>query len=110
MIVRIYWAKTYPDSWRSIEQKYIELNKIPTPGFLGRLVTQDVNDSESLYTITLWNDLESVLAWEASDDFEHVFVAAIRPYIVGSHSISHCEVKVESLTGLTAMLLDSAKR
>lgn len=110
MILRIYWARTYPGAWPSIEQKYSELNKIATPGFLGRLVTQDVNDPESLYTITFWDDLASVRAWEASDEFENVFVAAIRPYIVGSHSVSFCEVKVESLAGLAAVVGQDAKR
>ena len=110
MIVRIYWARTYPGAWPAIEQKYSELNQIAMPGFLGRLVTQDVNDPESMYTITLWDDLSSLNAWEASDDFEKVFVAAIRPYIVGSHSISRCDVKVASLAGLAAVIKDAGKR
>lgn len=110
MIVRIYWAKTFPGAWPSIEQKYSELNTIATRGFLGRLVTQDVNDAESLYTITFWEDLASVRAWEASAEFENVFVAAIRPYIVGSSSVSFGEVKVESLAGLLAMASRNAAR
>jgi heme-degrading monooxygenase HmoA len=110
MIVRIYWAKTCPGAWPSIEQKYSELNTIATPGFLGRLVTQDVNDPESLYTITFWEDLASVRAWEASAEFEKVFVPAIRPYIVGSSSVSFCEVKVASLAGLLAMASRNAER
>ena len=104
MIVRISWARTHPGAWPSIEQKYGELNKIATPGFLGRLVTQDVNDPENLYTITLWQDLASVRAWEASAEFEQVFVAAIKPYIVGSFSVSFCEVKVADLAGLAAFV------
>ena len=102
MIVRIYWARTYLGAWPSIEEKYRELNKIPTPGFRGRLVTQDVNDPESLYTITFWDDITSVQAWEASGEFENVFVAAIRPFIVGSQSVSLCEVKVENIGGLVS--------
>jgi heme-degrading monooxygenase HmoA len=97
MIVRIYWAKTYPGAWPLIEKEYRKLNEIPTPGFRGRLVTQDVNDAESMYTITFWDDLASVQAWEASSEFEKVFVAAIRPHVVGSQSISLCEVKVENI-------------
>jgi heme-degrading monooxygenase HmoA len=102
MIVRIYWAKVQSGAWPSIEQKYGELNMIATPGFLGRLVTQDVNDPESMFTLTFWDDLESVRAWEASAEFKNVFVPAIEPYIVGSHSISFCDVKLESLAGLLA--------
>ncbi len=104
MIVRISWARTHPGAWPAVEQKYGELNKIPIAGFLGRLVTQDVNDPENLYTLTFWEDLASVRAWEASPDFENLFVAAIKPYIVGSFSVSFCEVKVADLAGLRAML------
>ena len=74
-----------------------------TPGFLVCLVTQDVNDPESLYTFTCWEDIASLRAWESSDEFEKVFVAAIRPYIIGSSSVSLYEVKVESLAGRSAM-------
>lgn len=108
MIVRIYWARTLPGAWPSIEEKYRELNEIPTPGFRGRLVTQDVNDPESLYTLTFWDDLASVQAWEASADFEKIFVAAIEPFIVGSQSVSVCEVRVESLHGLLALAAGGA--
>jgi heme-degrading monooxygenase HmoA len=66
------------------------------------LVTQDVNDPESLYTITFWDDMASVEAWEASSEYENVFVAAIRPFIVGSQSVSLCEVKVENISGLVS--------
>lgn len=102
MIVRIYWAKTYPGAWPSIEEKYREVNKIPTPGCRGRLVTQDVSDPESLYTITFWDDLASVKAWEASAEFENVFVAAIEPFIVASQSVSLSEVRVESIRALVS--------
>jgi len=104
MIVRISWARIRPGAWPSVEQKYRELNEIPIAGFLGRLVTQDVNDPENLYTLTLWEDLASVRAWEASPDFESLFVAAILPYVVGSFSVSFSEVKVSELAGLKAFI------
>ena len=100
MIVRIYWARIEQGAWPSIEEKFSELNKISTRGFRGRLVTQDVNDPESLYTITFWDDMDSVRTWEASTEYEHVFVAAIKPFIVGSQSVSFCEVRVENISGL----------
>ena len=110
MIVRIMWAKTYPGAWPSIEEKYRGLNEIPTPGFRGRLVTQDVNDPESIYALTFWNDIASVEAWEASSEFQNVFAPAIRPFIVGSWSVSLCEVKVENISGLVSSTKSAVAR
>lgn len=99
MYMRIYWGRTYPGAWPSIEETYRELAKVSTPGLRARFVTQDVNDVESMYTITVWDSLESVQAWEASPAYRDVFLAAIKPFLVGSHSVSLCEVKVEHLAG-----------
>jgi heme-degrading monooxygenase HmoA len=100
MFVRIYWGKIHPGSWPSIEAKYRELMAIPAKGLRARLVTQDVNDPESMFTITMWDNRESVEAWEASRDYREVFLAAVKPFIIGSQSVSLCEVKVANLDGL----------
>ncbi len=106
MIIRIYWGRIYPGSWASIEDKYRELNAIETPGLLARFVAQDVNDEESMYTLTYWQDLASVETWEASDDYKNVFLAAIKPFTVGAKSVSLCAVRVSS--GLTIEATKSA--
>ena len=100
MHIRIYWGKVQSGAWRSIEQKYRELMEIPIEGLLGRFVTQDVNDPESMFTITLWQDLESIEAWEKSSEYRELFLAAVSPFIVGSQSVSLCEVKVAMLMDL----------
>ena len=102
MYVRIYWGKIHPGSWPALEEKYQGLMKVPTPGLLGRLVTQDTNDSESIFTVTIWQDLASVQSWEASSDYKNIYLAAVSPHIVGSRSVSLCEVKVENLSQLFA--------
>lgn len=103
MLVRIWWGKIYPGSWPSIEEAYTKLNEIPVPGMLGRLVTQDVNDPESMYAITLWDSAASVRAWETSSAFKDVFLAAVGRFAAGSASISLCEVKSFDLSGLAAL-------
>lgn len=94
MIIRIYWGKLVSGAWPAIEERYRELNRLPVPGLLGRLVSQDLNDSECMFTITYWKDFESVRAWENSEDFRKVFRAAVEPYLAGSQTISICEVRV----------------
>lgn len=102
MYVRIYWGKIHPGSWPALEEKYQRLMKVPTPGLLGRLVTQDTNNPESIFTITIWLDLASVQSWEASPEYQNVYLAAVSPHIVGSRSVSLCEVKAENLSQLFA--------
>jgi heme-degrading monooxygenase HmoA len=107
MYVRIYWGRVFPGSWPSVEEKYRALMAIDTPGLLGRIVTRDVNDPESMFTITMWDSIESVQTWEASQAYHDVFLSAVRPFIVGSQSVSLCEVRVANLAALAASLSES---
>jgi heme-degrading monooxygenase HmoA len=100
MFVRIYWGKIYPGAWNAIEERYRNLMAIDTPGLLGRFVTQDTKDPESMFTITLWRDEASVQEWEASPAYADTFAAALAPFIVGAQSVSLCEVKVADVEGL----------
>ncbi|WP_114947821.1 antibiotic biosynthesis monooxygenase family protein [Microvirga calopogonii] len=104
MFVRIYWGRIYPGSWPSIEERYRALMEIDIPGLRARLVTRDVNDPESMFTITIWDTVESVQAWEASEAYQDVFLAAVRPFLVGSQSVSLSEVRVENLTELLPVI------
>lgn len=108
MYVRIYWGRVNPDSWPSVEEKYRTLMSIDTPGLRGRLVTRDVNDPESMFTITLWDSIENVQDWEASQAYREVFLPAIRPFLAGSQSVSLCEVRVENLAGLVPSIQDGS--
>lgn len=94
MHIRIYWGKVAGHAWPSIEQRYRELMEVPVDGLLGRFVTQDVNDQESMFTITFWKDIKSIRAWEASPNYANLYLAAVSPYIAGEMAVSLCEIKV----------------
>jgi len=104
MHIRIYWGKVVGHAWPSIEQRYRELMDIPVKGLLGRFVTQDVNDQESMFTITFWQDMESIREWEASDSYANLYLAAVSPHITGAMSVSLCEVKVFEAAALVQSL------
>lgn len=104
MHIRIYWGKVAGHAWPSIEQRYRELMELPVQGLLGRFVTQDVKDQESMFTITFWRDMESIQAWEASASYADLYLAAVSPYIAGAMSVSLCEIKVFEASGLAAAL------
>lgn len=104
MHIRIYWGKVAGDAWPSIEERYRELMAVPASGLLGRFVTQDVNDRESMFTITFWRDIESIQQWEASPSYANLYLATVSPFIVGAMSVSLCEVKVFEAAGLLQAL------
>lgn len=104
MHIRIYWGKVAGNAWPSIEQRYRELMEVPAKGLLGRFVTRDVNDQDSMFTITFWDDIQSIQEWEASPRYASLFLAAVSPFIVGAMSVSLCEVKVFEAAGLVEAL------
>ena len=106
MHVRIYWGKVIGNAWPSIEDRYRALMEVPAKGLLGRFVTRDVNDLDSMFTITFWQDLESIREWEASPDYANLFLAAVSPFIAGALSVSLCEVRVLNAAGLVQALRD----
>lgn len=109
MHIRIYWGKIEPGAWPALEEKYRALMDIPAKGLLGRFVSQDARDPEGMFTITLWDSLESIEAWEGSQEYRDVFLAAVAPYIIGSQSISLSAVKVFKVTDLLAALSEERR-
>jgi heme-degrading monooxygenase HmoA len=98
MYVRIYWGRLHPGSWRAVEDRYRALMLIDTPGLIARLVTRDVNDPDNLFTITIWKDIASVEAWEASPEYRDVYLAAVKNFLIGTQPVSLAEVRVENLS------------
>lgn len=99
MYLRLYWAKIQPGSWNAIRDRYLEYGRAEVPGRLARWVTQDTNDPDSIITVTLWSDKAAIQAWEASDYYIRS-VDSMRPYFVGSQTVSLCEVMLEHPPGL----------
>jgi len=110
MIVRIVWGRLVPGSWQAIEQLFRDYGTHRTPGLTARIVTQDVNDPESMYVVAFWHDRASLERWLASDDYRVGFSAALRPFLAGSQSVSMAEVRVEDMGGLLAAQPEAGAR
>src|SRR4051812_23995820 len=108
MYVRIYWGRLHPGSWQAIEDRYSALMKLDTPGLIARLVTRDVNDLDSLFTITIWKDMASLQAWEASPEYQDVYLAAVKNFLIGAQAVSLGEVRVENLSRLLSSEIPDA--
>lgn len=94
MYMRIYWGRIESGTWPAVERAYRDLAAVPIPGMKARWLTQDTADPDSLYTVTLWDSAAAVEAWEGSDEYRDVFMARLRPFLVGSQAVSLCEVKI----------------
>lgn len=103
MFLRLYWSRIQPGSWDTVRDRYVELSKVDVPGRIVRWVTQDTNDPDSIITMTLWASQADIQSWETSAQYERS-VAAMRPFLVGSQTVSLCEVKLEHPDGLLAKL------
>jgi len=102
MIVRIFWGRLVPGAWPSVEQVYRQFDAAHTAGLRARLVAQDLNDSESMYTIAFWDDMASLQRWLDSDAYRQTFLPALRPFLTGSQSVSVCSARMEDMAGLMA--------
>ena len=52
MFLRLYWSRMRPGAWDALQKRYLELGEVDVPGRVARWVTQDVNDPESIITVS----------------------------------------------------------
>jgi heme-degrading monooxygenase HmoA len=109
MFLRIYWSRIVPGAWPAIEERYRNIATTEAPGRLVRWVTQDTNDPESVITVTLWESREAIQAWENSPRY-HAAIESMKPFMVGSQTVSLCEVSIEHPDGLLQQIADASKK
>ncbi|MBP0441437.1 antibiotic biosynthesis monooxygenase [Tianweitania sediminis] len=68
------------------------------------MLVQDVNDPDTFFVLSFWDSIEDVAAWEGSADFQERFASAIRPFTVGTTTVSLCQIV--SAAGLDASILE----
>lgn len=109
MYLRIYWSRIVPGAWPAIEERYRNLATTDAPGRLVRWVTQDTNDPESVITVTLWESHEAIQAWETSPRYLAA-LASMKPFMVGSQTVSLCEVAIEHPEGLLTQIAAASRK
>jgi len=95
MIVRIGRGHIRPGTWDEYEQVYQRLlveGERPR-GLRTRMLVRDVEDEHGGYTITTWDDVESLTEWLQSSTFASI-QAEMRPYFVGDYQVHTCESRV----------------
>lgn len=91
MFMRIVWAKVRPGAWAQHEARYKSLNE-PAEGLRSRWLVQDTNDPDAMFVVGLWESLDAIKNWEASDYYRKTYAPALRPFLEGGWTVSVCEV------------------
>jgi heme-degrading monooxygenase HmoA len=91
MFMRITWAKLRPGAFEQHAAKHRELKR-DIEGLRARWLSRDVNDSDAIFAISLWQSLEAMRSWESSDFYTGVYLPALRRHMEGEHTVSVCEV------------------
>jgi heme-degrading monooxygenase HmoA len=68
-VMRFSHGKLKPGAWNDFEQLYNELaaERHEVPGLLGSIMARDEGDADSGYTVSIWENLDAMQAYEASD-------------------------------------------
>lgn len=95
MILRIGRGHIKPGGWDAYEQTFRErVVEAEWPaGLRGRWLVRDVNDENGGWTISLWEDVESIEAWQQDPRYEEI-QASLRPFFVGDYQAQVGEVRV----------------
>ncbi len=93
MLMRLTWAKVRPGTWEQYEARFREVAGAPVPGRRTQWLARDTADPDALYLVSLWDDAESIAAWERSAHYAKEFVPSLKPFLDGEYSVSVCEVR-----------------
>lgn len=95
MYLRITWGKTVNASWISeLPADLVDLSRYSPAGLVERWVALDDSDPENYYSVTVFDTLENLQAWESSAEYTNEYLPAVSSYLVGGLSSSICTVEV----------------
>ena len=96
MIMRITWGKLRAGTWAEYEQAYHATVAGKTvPGLRGRWLAQDVNDPDGGFSVSLWDSLDAMQAYEQSAVFTQEIQPTLQPFFAGEYTTYRCDVKYD---------------
>lgn len=94
MIMRITWGKLRAGVWPDFERAYhATVVGKDVKGLRGRWLAQDVNDPNGGFSVSLWDTLEDMQAYEQSAVFKQEIQPTLQPFFVGEYHTYRCDVK-----------------
>src|SRR5208337_2995148 len=67
----------------------------PIPGLRARYLVRDMDDRDCGHSITVWESLEAMRAYEASDLFKKVIEPALQPFFANEFKTSVSEIALQ---------------
>lgn len=97
MIMRITWGKLHPGKWGEYERAYhatVMGKGRSVKGLRGRWLVQDTEDKDAGFTVSLWDSMADMRAYEQSDFYQKEILTQLQPFFVGEFKTHRCEVKL----------------
>jgi heme-degrading monooxygenase HmoA len=98
MYMRIIWGKLRPGQWDAYEAAYKDVLRPGSEnirGLKGRWLARDLDDRDAGYSVSLWESVEAMERYEASDFFRKKVTPALQPFFADNFTTAHCEVRVK---------------
>jgi heme-degrading monooxygenase HmoA len=95
MVIRITWGKLRAGSWDEFERTYranVVTKGKGIKGLRGRWLSQDTDDRDTGFAVSLWESLADMQAYEQSALYREI-MAPLQPFFVGEFKTYRCEVK-----------------
>ena len=94
MHMRLTMGRTKPGDWHEFESDYRQyIEGRPAPGLRARWLVRSKSEPDTFFTISLWDSLAEMEAYERSDAVRRQVLKHIAPHLQGVSTAHHCEVR-----------------
>jgi len=94
MHMRLTMGRTKPGHWHEFEADYRQyIEGRPAPGLRARWLVRSKSEPDTFFTISLWDSLAEMEAYERSDAVRRQVLKHIAPHLQGVSTAHHCEVR-----------------
>ena len=96
MLMRMTWGKLQAGIWAEYEQVYhTTVAGKAVPGLRGRWLAQDGQDPDGGFSVSLWDSLDAMQAYEQSVVFQQEIQPILQPFFAGTYTTYRCDVQYE---------------
>jgi heme-degrading monooxygenase HmoA len=111
MYMRITAGKVRPGCWDAFETAYRErIEGRMDHGLRARWLARSTTDVDAFFTISLWESVADLEAYERSDAVRREVLKYIAPHLIGVSTAHHCAVRYDlplTASQLRALFLPS---
>jgi heme-degrading monooxygenase HmoA len=103
MYMRVTKGRMKPGCWEQYEssyRRYVE-GAPPPPGLLGRWLLRCVTDRDLGFSLSLWETIEAMEAYERSDAVRREILPHLAPFLTNDFVAHHCDVTVQAMCAKT---------